>query len=186
VTTPRDLIIEAAIDGVLEREAGFVDIPEDRGGATNRGITAATLGAWRKLGRPATAEEVQASTEDEARAIYRAQYVDQSGAGAFTHQPSFELVLDSAVQHGPRQAARFVQRAIGMTDDGMVGPFTRKAITATEGPRLYYRILAQRIRFLGRLITHDTTDADRDGVTDTAELAAGLLDRMAGFVERIT
>ena len=47
--------IETIIDGVIRRERGYVHHPNDRGGPTNMGITAATLGHWRKLGRVATA-----------------------------------------------------------------------------------------------------------------------------------
>ena len=63
--------IEQILDDILRREGGYVNHPADRGGPTNFGITAQTLGSWRKLGRPATAAEVQALTEPEARAIYR-------------------------------------------------------------------------------------------------------------------
>ena len=51
---------DAILEGVLVREGGFADHPADRGGATRYGITAATLGSWRKLGRQATREEVRA------------------------------------------------------------------------------------------------------------------------------
>jgi len=178
-------VVNKALDGVLAREGGFVDIPEDRGGPTNHGITAATLGDWRNLHRPATAEEVRALPLYEARDILRFRYYELSGADTLLAAPdALELVLDSAVQHGPKQAARFLQRAVGVKDDGIVGPVTRRAVRAVFSDRLYYRVLAERVRFLGRWITNDTTDADRDGVTDTAELAAGLLARMAGFIER--
>ena len=67
--------IDTILDEIIRREGGYVNHPADRGGPTNFGITAQTLGSWRKLGRPATAAEVQALTETEARAIYRQQYI---------------------------------------------------------------------------------------------------------------
>ena len=51
---------DAIITGVLKREGGsrFTDLATDRGGPTKYGITAATLGAYRGLGRSATRQEV--------------------------------------------------------------------------------------------------------------------------------
>jgi len=71
--------IDAILDRIIRREGGYVNHPADRGGATNFGITAQTLGNWRKLGRPATVAEVMALTETEARAIYRQQYIAGPG-----------------------------------------------------------------------------------------------------------
>ena len=47
------------ITTVLKYEGGFVNDLADRGGATNWGITQATLTAWRK--RPATVADVKAA-----------------------------------------------------------------------------------------------------------------------------
>ena len=49
-------------------EGGLSNDPSDHGGATNWGITAATLAHWR--GYSVTAEYVRAIQPDEARAIY--------------------------------------------------------------------------------------------------------------------
>ena len=38
---------DCCLDFVFEREGGYVDDPHDPGGATNMGITLATLAAWR-------------------------------------------------------------------------------------------------------------------------------------------
>ena len=46
--------IEQILDDILRREGGYVNHPADRGGPTNFGITAQTLGNWRQLGRPTT------------------------------------------------------------------------------------------------------------------------------------
>lgn len=89
--------IEQILDDILRREGGYVNHPADRGGPTNFGITAQTLGNWRKLGRPATATEVQALTENEASAIYRQQYISGPGFDAITHPALLHLLVDAGV-----------------------------------------------------------------------------------------
>jgi lysozyme family protein len=114
---------------ILLREGGFVDDPADRGGATNMGITRATLADWR--GTDVTAEDVRALTRDEAGAIYRARYWapirgDDLPAGV-------DLVcLDAAVMSGTGRAARMLQQAVGATVDGAIGPLTLEAVRAAD------------------------------------------------------
>lgn len=65
-TFPRALAL------VLAQEGGYADHPYDPGGATNFGITIATLRDWR--GRPVSKADVRALGRDEVAAIYRARY----------------------------------------------------------------------------------------------------------------
>ncbi|HDR2279940.1 TPA: hypothetical protein QCH54_004009 [Enterobacter ludwigii] len=55
------------INGLLEREAGYVNHPSDKGGPTNRGITAKTALAHGY-------SDVRSLTKEQARAIYEADY----------------------------------------------------------------------------------------------------------------
>lgn len=103
------------LDGLIQREGGFVVNPDDRGGPTKYGITAATLGNWRGLSRPASREEVWNLTQDEARALYTAKYIHQPG---FTpeHIPFEPLrvqLIDFGVNSGPERAIRWLQRCMG-------------------------------------------------------------------------
>ena len=52
---------------VFGHEGGYSNHPEDPGGPTKFGITAKTLGSYRRLGRDATPEEVRGLTLAEAR-----------------------------------------------------------------------------------------------------------------------
>jgi len=105
--------IDTILDEIIRREGGYVNHQADRGGPTKFGITAQTLGAWRKLGRPATASEVQALTKDEARAIYRQQYITGPGLDVITHPGLLRLLVDSGVHSGPKRAVQWLQSALG-------------------------------------------------------------------------
>lgn len=119
------------IDDVLRREGGFVDHPADRGGPTKFGITQQTLSGY--IGRAALRSEVKSLSEEVARDIYERNYFYAPRIDRLP-EPIQAFVFDCAVNHGPRQAIRFVQRVCNAADwqprlveDGAMGPNTRRA-----------------------------------------------------------
>lgn len=166
--------MEKILDDVIRREGGFVNHPADRGGPTKYGITAATLGEWRKLGRRATVDEVRGLAESEARSIYRQQYITAPGFESVTDRHLLELLVDAGIHSGPKRAAQWLQAALGVTADGVIGPQTRAALAASDQAALRRKVIGERVRFLGRLITSDPAQA---------VFAAGWMNRMAEFIE---
>ncbi|MDD7910878.1 glycoside hydrolase family 108 protein [Pseudovibrio exalbescens] len=154
---------DACVEIVLSHEGGYVDHPQDPGGATNFGITLATLRDWRG-DLALSAEDVKALSRTEAKQIYRARYwqalsCDQLPAG-------LDLMLfDFGVNAGPGRAARLLQRLVGAAEDGVIGPrtlaattelATRRLINAYADARLaYYRGLSHFSSF-GRGWTNRT------------------------------
>ena len=142
-----------ALSLVLKHEGGYVDHPADPGGATNRGITLATLSTWR--GRKVTKAEVKALTVEEASAIYRANYWnvvkgDDLPAGVDL------AVFDFAVNSGPARAAKHVQALVGTAADGVIGPKTLAAVKAKDPKDIIRRLTRSRLDFLSRLPTWPT------------------------------
>lgn len=98
-------------EGVLTRDAN------DPGGLTKWGISQR---AYPML-------DIENLTRDEAEQIYRADYwnpcrCDELPAGLDL------IVFDCAVNQGVRTATRCLQRALGVTDDGIIGPVTLAAV----------------------------------------------------------
>ena len=166
------MTIDAIIDGVLEREGGFSDRLQDRGGPTNRGITAVTLGQWRKLGRPATREEVRTLTEAEAWEIYLHEYVI---APRFDRLPADlrPLMVDFGVHSGPARATKALQRALGVVADGVIGPKTMAALIKANWRELYRAVLKERGELLAALMQQDPSQR---------VFAAGWMRRLMEFV----
>lgn len=160
------------IDDVLKAEGGFVNHAADRGGPTNFGITQATLAAWR--GKPVTVDDVRSMTEAEARAIYQRRYVQDPGFDRIEDAPLRHLLIDGGVHSGPATAARWLQQALGVTADGKIGPVTMAAANRASPDELYRRVLANRLRHVGRLITRDPKQA---------VFAEGWANRLAKFLE---
>jgi lysozyme family protein len=143
------------IRDILQREGGYVNHPADRGGPTHFGITQDTLADWR--GHPVTVADVQALTVDEATHIYRHRYLDAPGyLEAIDNDRLLGFVVDFAVHSGPGRATAALQRALGVTDDGVVGPQTRRLLASRSGdPDVFRRVFADRVKLLCRLAASD-------------------------------
>ncbi len=139
---------QTALRHVLEFEGGYVDHPNDPGGATNMGITRATLARYR--GRPVSKGEVRGLNRDTASGIYRQFYWD---ALVCDEMPGgIDLaVFDGAVNHGPARSARFLQTALKVSADGIVGPVTLNAVASAPPRELLIEFMALRMRAYGRL-----------------------------------
>lgn len=159
------------IDEIIRREGGFVDDASDRGGATKFGITQATLESWR--GRPVSRSDVEAMTRDEAELIYRTRYIRTPNFDKISDPMLRGLIVDAGVNHGVSRAAKWLQKAAGVTQDGKVGPQTLEAVNSGFPSQIYMRVLAERIRFYGRIISNDHTQA---------KFAAGWLNRATEFL----
>lgn len=145
---------EELIDEILRREGGFVDNPHDRGGATNYGITEDTLARWR--GEPVTTEDVRALTKEEARDIYRHDYIVAPGYDHLSG-PLGRFLVDSAVQHGPGRATRWLQGALDCKQDGVIGPKTLAAYNRSDHWRVYANVISRRLKYYGDIIAGNET-----------------------------
>lgn len=165
------------ISGVIAREGGgrFVDRPADAGGPTCWGVDQASLAAWR--GTSVTAADVQALTEDEARRIYRARYIHGPGFDLITNDSLRALVVDTGVLHGPATAARWLQMALGVAADGILGLETVGALSAQQPPRK---------AFLGVLGVRVRTEVHR-ATTDPSQLQflLGWINRSTSFLMEV-
>lgn len=143
---------EHVLPHLFRHEGGYADHPSDPGGATNHGITRATLAAWR--GRAVSKAEVRALTRAEAAAIYRARYWDAVKADLLPAGIDY-AVFDAAVNSGPARAAKWLQAAVRVPQDGIVGPVTLAAArtAAADAARTIGDICAIRLAFLRALST---------------------------------
>lgn len=142
------------MDHIFQWEGGYVDHPRDPGGATNMGITFGTLQEWR--GELITKQDVQNLTREEAMDIYRSRYWNAVDGDWFP--AGLDLVLmDGGVNSGPRASVRWLQRALGVTDDGILGPQTRAAVRASQSlSGLIEKTLDERLKSVRQFRNYDT------------------------------
>ncbi len=124
----------ACLPFVLKAEGGFVNNPQDPGGATNQGITLATFRHYTDLN--ASVDDLKAVTPETVARIYRTGYWaavkgDQLQAGVDL------MLFDMAVNSGPAQSVKLLQRACMITEDGFLGPATLAASQAVPLAAVY-------------------------------------------------
>lgn len=140
------ITFDEAFDRLIGHEGGYVDHPDDPGGATNWGITERTARAHGYDG------DMRALTRETARRIYRESYWDRARADQYDGAIGYQL-FDAAVNHGIGNAVRMLQRAVGVADDGAVGPVTLVAIQAMTPTDVLMRFNAERLMFYTALST---------------------------------
>lgn len=153
------------IEDVLDREGGYVNHPNDRGGPTNYGITQRTLSKYE--GREVSLEEVRHMTRELAMEIYKQNYYKAPRIDMLPPDMQAQ-VFDIAVNSGPRRAVKMLQSVLvwmgyRLVVDGIIGGQTAQAATLAErlvGNWTLNNLLAQkRIQFYETLVREDNTQS---------------------------
>ena len=136
---------DACMPFIFKAEGGYADNPADPGGPTNFGITLATLRAYQ--GDPnLTADDVKKLTPAVAKEIYRTAYWNRMQCGALPAGLDLE-VFDFGVNSGPAESVKTLQRLVGVTQDGSVGPITLAAVRQFNVGDLIGRFAQARLAF---------------------------------------
>lgn len=138
-----------AFDRLMGHEGGYVNHPDDPGGETMWGITARVARANGYTG------PMSMLPRERAKSIAKAAYWDRVKADQYDSAIGFQ-VFDAAYNHGIENAVRFLQRAVGVADDGIVGPRTLAAIRQTSITDVLARFNAERLEFYTKLSTWPT------------------------------
>lgn len=126
---------------LLGTEGGYSNHPNDPGGETMWGVTAAVARAAGYVGA------MKDLPVDTAKAIYRKQYWDSVRADDLPSAIRYH-VFDAAVNSGVTQAAKWLQGAIGVPADGHVGPVTFAAARAAPPDAVIRRMNGLRLKFM--------------------------------------
>jgi lysozyme family protein len=135
-----------AFDRLLGHEGGYSFSPSDPGGETMWGVTAKVAYANGYTGR------MKDLPREKAKEIYRAKYWDAIKADQLPAALRFE-VFDAAVNSGVSQAVKWLQRVVGVGDDGVIGPMTLGAANKLDGKSAAAAYNGMRLDFMTSLPT---------------------------------
>ena len=136
-------------DRLMKHEGGYVNHPKDPGGETMWGVTKRVAvahgyhGPMRQLPK-ATAQKIA------DKSYWQAIHGDELPRAVAWQ------VVDAAYNHGNRNAVKFLQRAIGANDDGIIGPKTLAPVKAMDQNDIVFKFNAERLEFYTKLGTWAT------------------------------
>jgi lysozyme family protein len=135
-----------------QHEGGFTKDVADpgnwTGGQPGQGVLKGTKYGISAKSYPG--EDIENLTLDRAKALYLRDFWGPAGCDLVPDPVKYQL-FDTAVNTSapghPVTAIRMLQRAIGVTDDGVIGPQTTLRLSTCDGQWLLRRFQAQVLRY---------------------------------------
>lgn len=142
---------------LIGNEGGFKKQSTDRmdwtGGRVGSGVLVGT-----KFGLSAGTYpllDIPNLTLSEAQAIYKQDWWDQFKGDLLPYELAFQI-FDSEINHGHKMGVKFLQRAMGIADDGSLGPITLKTLDDHDEDQIIMRFLAIRLNYFTECKTWNT------------------------------
>lgn len=131
---------------ILKWEGGYSNHPSDNGGVTMMGITQRVYDAYRaNVGK--SKQSVRLITTAERDDIYRLNYWDAVKGDKLPNGLDL-AVFDFAVNSGPVRAIRYLQLALDVNPDGVIGNVTLNALANCDVEATIKSLCALRMDFL--------------------------------------
>lgn len=124
--------INLALQKVLANEGGYVNDPDDPGGATKYGVTQSDM----------PDVDIQSITPEQATAYYQAHFINPLYT-SIRSQAILDKLVDMGVLFGFTESVLLLQFALALKMDGVFGPVTLSAVNSSDCLQHYKDILAQ-------------------------------------------
>lgn len=139
---------------ILKWEGGYVNDPDDLGGATNKGITIATYRFYRRQKGYSTTiiNDLKNISDAEWIDVLKALYWDKWQADNIYNQSIANILVDWVWASGS-YGIKLPQKILGVTIDGIVGSRTLMAVNTYPDKRvLFDKIKQERLDYIERII----------------------------------
>ena len=152
--------IENLVDYILKWEGGYVDHPNDPGGATNMGVT---IGTTKSLGLKydknkdgkITKADIKLLTKKDAMEIMKHHYWDKCKADQINSQAVANILVDWFWMSGVN-ATKGIQKLVGVTVDGKIGLASLAAINKQKEKDLVEKLYEARRQFYKTIISRNS------------------------------
>lgn len=150
---------------ILSFEGGFVNHPNDRGGATNKGVTIAT---WQKYGKDKDGDndidvdDVKLISNEDATTILKRFYWDKAKADGIESQSVANIIVDWVWGSGSRilkkvqeEANKLVKKPTGV--DGVIGKDSLRVINEANPKELFQLLHDRRAKFFNDIVASNSS-----------------------------
>jgi lysozyme family protein len=129
------MTFDQVVEHVLEAEGGYVNDPLDPGMETNFGIS--------KRSYPDV--DIKNLTKEKAIEIYRREFWDKLKLEMMPERIRLPF-FDCAINQGPGTATVWLQRAVGVKTDGIIGFVTLAQLSVCDIEKVRREFLVRRMR----------------------------------------
>lgn len=145
--------VNKLVPHITRWEGGFVNDPDDLGGATNRGVCYRTYKLYcsRKKRPVPTIEDLKNVSDEEFTDILKSMYWDACRADKIESQSVANAIVDWAWNSGTVTASKEVQKVLGVTADGIIGNITLAAINSRSPLPLFGAIQEARKAYIDKI-----------------------------------
>ena len=144
---------DKAFKQIIKSEGGFVNHPSDPGGITNLGCTKKVWEEW--IGHPVSEQDMRDLTPEKVAPLYKNKYWDKVKGDGMPSGLDY-LLFDMAINAGPGRSVKLLQGALGLIEDGAIGPNTLKAINNANPEELIEKFSQAKESFYKSLPTFAT------------------------------
>ena len=150
MTNSKETYFDRLFQELIEIEGGYSNHPADKGGETMYGITRETARAYGYTGN------MRNMPKETAKEIYRKGFWEKYKCNQMPEVIAYHF-FDACVNHGAGNAARFLQRAACVADDGIIGRITLNAVNNHRNLlALVVRFNNERLKFYTKLSTFNS------------------------------
>ena len=155
-----------------KRATGYVNDPDDAGGETKYGVA---KNANQDL-------DIKTMTWADAKAVYYKRYWLAGKCDQLSPRLAV-LHFDGCVNHGVKKASMFLQRAVGTTPDGDIGPATLAKVKTVAELAACEKVCSLREQFYRDIVTNKPTQAKflNGWLRRINEMRAFVLDKTRSF-----
>lgn len=116
----------------------YVNDPNDSGGPTMKGVTLNTFRSF--FGASKTVDDLKKITDEQWTLIFKSGFWNKCKADDIKCQSIANMIVDWAYNAGALTVIKRIQRLVGVTADGIVGPKTLAAINSKNSRSLFYQL----------------------------------------------